>query len=279
MFDANGFEVETCGRCGGSGQYSYCTMYGTKCFKCGGRGRAFTKRGAEAHRFYSAMFEVPVETIKEGDWVKLAGYTKTKVLWVTESVQRGSSNGVPYETPCFVLAINTTTGLLHSCHLKGCTVKKLVSESVLAERLVLAMEYQATLTKAGKPRKVRMAVVPLDFDEFFEAYVECALWSSTDESNDAGGEPMDANYCKEDIDPMVLETMRADCMDFIKANAKLLNGLDAAQCGHDFWLTRNGHGAGFWDRGLEDIGDKLSEACRPYGSFNLYEVEGVIHGQ
>lgn len=153
MFDSNGFEIDVCGRCGGSGKHSYCERYRDVCFKCNGRGRVFTKRGAEAHRFYSAMFEVPVETIKEGDWVKLTGYSKTKVLWVTESIQRGLSNGVPYESPLFVLAINTTKGLLHSCHLKGCTVKKLVSESVIAERLVQAMEYQATLTKLGKVRK------------------------------------------------------------------------------------------------------------------------------
>jgi hypothetical protein len=27
-----------------------------------------------------------------------------------------------------------------------------------------------------------------------------------------------------------------------------LTQFDAAQIGHDLWLTRNGHGAGFWDR-------------------------------
>ena len=27
-----------------------------------------------------------------------------------------------------------------------------------------------------------------------------------------------------------------------------LDALDAAQLGHDLWLTRNGHGTGFWDR-------------------------------
>jgi len=27
-----------------------------------------------------------------------------------------------------------------------------------------------------------------------------------------------------------------------------LSQFDAAQIGHDLWLTRNGHGAGFWDR-------------------------------
>lgn len=40
--------------------------------------------------------------------------------------------------------------------------------------------------------------------------------------------------------------------------------------GHDFALTRNGHGAGFWDRGFGDIGDTLTDACRPYGEHNLY---------
>ena len=26
-----------------------------------------------------------------------------------------------------------------------------------------------------------------------------------------------------------------------------------------------GHGAGFWDRGLGEVGDKLTALCRPYG--------------
>jgi len=110
--------------------------------------------------------------------------------------------------------------------------------------------------------------------KFFHAYVACALWSSTDDN----GEPLDL-YSVDDIDPKTLEVMRADCKDFVEANSELLDGLDAEQCGHDFWLTRNGHGAGFWDRGLGKVGDELTAACKPYGSFDLYEVEGVIHGQ
>ena len=34
------------------------------------------------------------------------------------------------------------------------------------------------------------------------------------------------------------------------------------QIGHDYVLTTGGHGAGFWDRGLGELGDVLSEACR-----------------
>lgn len=107
-----------------------------------------------------------------------------------------------------------------------------------------------------------------------QAYVECALWSSTDNSDESGGEPMDANYDADDIAPETLAQMQADCDDFAgnPEVAALLaeSGLSDEQAGHDFWLTRNGHGAGFWDRGLGDIGDKLTAITKPYGSVDLY---------
>jgi len=45
-----------------------------------------------------------------------------------------------------------------------------------------------------------------------------------------------------------------------------------AQLGHDLWLTRNGHGTGFWDRGLGDLGDRLSNAARTLG-----EADSWVH--
>lgn len=42
------FETESCSRCGGSGQYSFCTMYGSTCFKCGGSKRQYTRAGKVA---------------------------------------------------------------------------------------------------------------------------------------------------------------------------------------------------------------------------------------
>lgn len=109
-----------------------------------------------------------------------------------------------------------------------------------------------------------------DLDTFERAYLECALWSSTDQIDDSGGEPLDANYTIEDIHPASLASMLEDCRDFRNAQEQLLVNLDAAQCGHDFWLTRNGHGAGFWDRGHGKVGELLTEACKPYGSCDLY---------
>jgi hypothetical protein len=115
-------------------------------------------------------------------------------------------------------------------------------------------------------------------EAFFAAYVECALWSSNDESTPAGGEPFDQNYGPDDIAPETLASMRADCDSFADAEAADLAGMNDGQAGHDFWLTRNGHGAGFWDRGLGALGDRLTQACRPYGGCDLYlGDDGKIH--
>ncbi len=70
------------------------------------------------------------------------------------------------------------------------------------------------------------------------------------------------------------EAFQLDEMDDI-----LESGLSFAKAGHDFWLTRERHGAGFWDEGLGSIGDRLTEAAHAYGSFDLYVGDdGMIHG-
>ena len=53
-----------------------------------------------------------------------------------------------------------------------------------------------------------------------------------------------------------------------------------SQAGHDFWLTRNGHGAGFWDGDWPDrTGHRLSEAAKSYGEYHLYVGDdGKIYG-
>lgn len=114
-------------------------------------------------------------------------------------------------------------------------------------------------------------VTTLHRDPFFEAYVECALWSSCDD----GGESLDSWYGVDDIAPETLAEMHEQCEDFKEDNAQTLEdaysrpGYDEARAGHDFWLTRNGHGAGFWDRGLGDIGERLTKAAKVYGGVDL----------
>lgn len=51
-------------------------------------------------------------------------------------------------------------------------------------------------------------------------------------------------------------------------------GSAEAAFGHDFALTRNGHGAGFWDRADEGLpkalGDALTAVCHGMGECDLY---------
>ncbi len=108
-----------------------------------------------------------------------------------------------------------------------------------------------------------------EFDDFFASYIVCALWSSVDAAGDTD-EPLDANYDESDLTLGCRNAMRADCAAFVHATGPDLAGLDPGQCGHDFWLTRNGHGAGFWDRGLGALGERLTKAAKAFGSVDLY---------
>lgn len=106
-------------------------------------------------------------------------------------------------------------------------------------------------------------------DVFQRAYKVAALWSSTDDN----GEPLDHGRDLSDIHGDTHEAMDKDCASFVDEYWVYLEDLDPEQCGHDFWLTRNGHGAGFWDRGLGEVGDRLSDACgcgTKYPDVDLY---------
>jgi hypothetical protein len=125
-------------------------------------------------------------------------------------------------------------------------------------------------------------------DDFTRAYFEAALFSTNDESTPEGGEPLDKNYGVEDFAPETRDKMIADAADFQdRAEGMLLLddspqiekwGRDAL-AGHDFWLTRNGHGAGFWDGDWPEQGDALTKLSKEYGEFYLYVGDdGLIYG-
>lgn len=106
------------------------------------------------------------------------------------------------------------------------------------------------------------------------AYLTCALWSSTGEDD----VHLDHDYSSEDFAPIALLEAYKD----VQQALTLANGFvpewgefwSDEQFGHDFWLTRNGHGTGFWDRyngGPEgDIGQKLTLIAKSFGSLDPY---------
>jgi hypothetical protein len=115
-----------------------------------------------------------------------------------------------------------------------------------------------------------------DLDVIIRHYAVAALWSSTDDD----GEPMDANYDFGDMAPETIQTFKEDCTSFAQSNIGLLHksGLSLEQIGYDFWLTRNGHGCGFWDRGLGKVGDDLTVASKVYPAVDLYiGDDGLIY--
>lgn len=117
-------------------------------------------------------------------------------------------------------------------------------------------------------------VEDLDIEAFIQSYLETALWCSCDlnalsENCDDSLESL--GYEVEDIGDDFRKKSENDCRDFCEAHENDFRG-NESQAGHDFWLSRNGHGAGFFDGDWED-GDKLQKAAKVYGSVDLYVGE------
>jgi hypothetical protein len=113
--------------------------------------------------------------------------------------------------------------------------------------------------------------------EFITGYIKAATFYSDD--ND--GDPLTANFSPDfSPDDLPLETTLAltlDCIHFTTDMGATLHdafirvdGYNHEKAGIDFWLTRNGHGSGFWDRKLGNIGEELTSYAHTYGERHLY---------
>lgn len=131
----------------------------------------------------------------------------------------------------------------------------------------------------------------IDMDNFLRQYIETALWSTLDTSRDDEGNVitdgewdgnnahLDDTYSFEHLSDRLREHMQSECEAFVNANREdieyviaNLTGYDETDAAHDFWLTREHHGAGFWDRyhGRDDdlraALNRLTEASQAFGS-------------
>jgi hypothetical protein len=109
-----------------------------------------------------------------------------------------------------------------------------------------------------------------------DQYLETADWADAPRDED-GEEEETIGFSADAI-------KRADeiVTGFIDANAATIKaaGLSGGDVGHDLWLTQNHHGAGFWDRGLGELGDELTTAAHAEGSADLYvDDEGWLQIQ
>lgn len=125
-------------------------------------------------------------------------------------------------------------------------------------------------------------------DFVHEMQSEADAWKSACEfARLCPSENLDSEFDASGFSPAALARAVADCEKFQAENAAVLAAAiesgevtcgpdfdEMGRAGHDFWLTRNGHGAGFWDGDWpKEAGEKLSEAARAFGELNPYVDE------
>lgn len=111
-------------------------------------------------------------------------------------------------------------------------------------------------------------------EDMLPHYLECAAWADSPTDDDGmSGELLD-------FAPHAEEMALADCMRFVGINWALIQDNDPEQVGHDFWLTRNHHGSGFWDRpeiyGGADSAEALTFSAQSFGERYLFKHNGKL---
>lgn len=127
------------------------------------------------------------------------------------------------------------------------------------------------------------------------AYLECALWAETcciDQGDTDDRSWYDRGYELGSFAPSALADARATVTDALAMVARERPAdvwpkveADPGQFGHDLWLTRQHHGAGFWDGNWDashngpSIGRWLTDTvAKPYGETYTYMgTDGFIH--
>ena len=143
-----------------------------------------------------------------------------------------------------------------------------------------------------------ISVSGADVDAMVDGYIDCQLWAQGDfehspdsEYHDcddcAHGEFLSTFYGRDDISDDYVSRVREEIAGIVvnhplavrmflnsgmfrSANSRERN----EQFGMDFYLTREGHGAGFWDRGLGLLGDYLTTIAKYHGSADLLTDDG-----
>jgi len=118
----------------------------------------------------------------------------------------------------------------------------------------------------------------MNIENIVDAYIETLLWSST-VTCDYSGEsvPADSLWHIGQIDPASHADTKDEVSAFVEEASDLLDkaGLSEGQIGHNIALTRNGHGAGFWDLGLGETGKALTDIANAMGTAHVVpDMEG-----
>lgn len=102
----------------------------------------------------------------------------------------------------------------------------------------------------------------MNIDLIVKQYMETAVWADADENAEGMA-----------IHPEAWVIARIDCEYFYNralAAGYLVDITDPTDIGHNLWLSRNGHGAGFFDKDFK-FAKELQELAQQCGARYLYE--------
>ena len=128
----------------------------------------------------------------------------------------------------------------------------------------------------------------MSYRDFRVAYIEALLWSETDcrgdgdcSCHDCGN--FDAWADESNFAAGELDKIDADCRAFYDVHGDSFEGATTEhtqdeQAGHDFCMTRNGHGCGFWDGDWpEPLATTLTNACRAFPEVTLHTCDEEVY--
>jgi len=149
------FETESCGRCCGSGKFSFNLMHGDRCYGCGGTGIKLSKRGLAANNFFQASMQRHAGEIKVGEFIKTWIVLGGRDVWcIVESITECPLNKGMLMID--VKSVKSGKGI-HWGVWGVSNVTSVRDQAELDAKKAAAIAYQDTLGKTGKPLK-RLAV-------------------------------------------------------------------------------------------------------------------------
>ena len=133
----------------------------------------------------------------------------------------------------------------------------------------------------------------LDIKKIMDSYLECAIWTEEERLKEEKEENLSVYGKDSELRDMIPEIdlnihnfsdnskIKAyqDIKKFLEYAGDSVDGISEEQLGHDIWLSRNGHGSGFFDRGYDkEIETKLMDSARKMGGCDLYlGDDGVLY--
>ena len=118
----------------------------------------------------------------------------------------------------------------------------------------------------------------MKLNSFVNSYLETAAWVTCDSGENVEFTDEAKIQAKNDCNTFI--TLVSIEFGFDKANDLLsVGGEDLTYlAAHDFFLTRNGHGSGFWDKpetyGGQENADTLTKICKMIGEVDCYHIDG-----